>query len=65
MESMRAHIQADIVSIRESVARYRKLAEERKAHGDHAIAGKLVELVANLEAKVDRLEAVTMLEMTE
>ena len=61
MADIRAHIEADIASLREDMVKCRKLAEERKAHGDLAIANKLVEFVADLEVRVARLQAVATL----
>ena len=39
-------------------ARYRQLAQERRAAGDIRIADKLMELVRDLEAKAERFERV-------
>jgi hypothetical protein len=57
MERTRADIDADIASLRANVAKYRALAEERKANGHLMIAEKLVEFVADLEARIAALEA--------
>jgi hypothetical protein len=60
---LRADIGADIASLRASVAKYRALAEERKAHGHMMIAEKLTEFVTDLEARVAQLE--TLAKMNE
>lgn len=41
---------------RADAARYRQLAQERRAAGDAKIADKLMELVRDLEAKAERME---------
>ena len=57
MEKTDADIDADIALLRENMAKCRKLAEERKAHGQLMIAEQLVEFVADLEVRVAQLEA--------
>lgn len=56
MERTLADIEADIASLRANVAKYRRLAQERSAHGQIMIAQKLLEFVADLEARVAELE---------
>jgi hypothetical protein len=58
MERTFADIEAEIASLRASVAKYRALAEERLAHGQLMIAQKQMEFVADLEARLAALEAV-------
>jgi hypothetical protein len=53
MEKMLAEIKADIAKLHEHAAKYRKLAEERRAADHGPIADKLLEYVADLEAKAD------------
>jgi hypothetical protein len=50
-------IRSDIASLREHADKYRKLAEQRRAVDQQLIADKLMELVAELEAKAKQLEA--------
>jgi hypothetical protein len=57
MEKTLADIDVDIAFLRSNVAKYRKVAEERKARGHLLIAEKQMEFVADLEARVARLEA--------
>jgi hypothetical protein len=57
MEKTLADIDADIASLRSNMAKYSKVAEERKARGHLLIAEKQMEFVADLEARVARLEA--------
>jgi hypothetical protein len=51
------HIDAEIASLREDAAKYRRLAEARRAAGQDRVAEKLLELVAELEEKAAELEA--------
>jgi hypothetical protein len=57
VEKTFSEIEAEIASLRKSIDKYRSLAEERMAIGRHQIAGKLTELVADLEMKAEELEA--------
>jgi hypothetical protein len=57
MEKMLAEIKADIAKLHEHAAKYRKLAEERRAADHGPIADKLLEYVADLEAKAAAMEA--------
>ncbi|HUH84450.1 MAG TPA: hypothetical protein VLX85_07555 [Stellaceae bacterium] len=50
-------IDAEIASLREDAAKYRRLAEARRAADQGRIAEKLMELVAELEEKAAELEA--------
>jgi hypothetical protein len=50
-------IDAEIASLREDAAKYRRLAEARRAADQDRIAEKLMELVADLEEKAAELEA--------
>jgi hypothetical protein len=52
MEGTFADIEADIASLRANAVKYRKLAEDRRAAGHVMVAEKLMELVADLEAKL-------------
>jgi hypothetical protein len=54
MEKTLAEIKADIASLREHAANYRRLAEERRAVDQRQIADKLMEFVGELEAKQPR-----------
>ena len=45
MEKTDADIDADIASVRETAARYRKLAEEREAYDHRIIAENVLEFV--------------------
>jgi hypothetical protein len=45
VEKTDADIDADIASLRESAARYRKLAEDREAHDNLTIAERVLEFV--------------------
>jgi hypothetical protein len=56
-ESSSEQIDAEIASLREDGAKYRRLAEARRAAGQDRIAEKLLELVAELEEKAAELEA--------
>ena len=56
MEKTIDAIQADIIRLRENVARFRRLAEERKAADHLMIATKLTEVAADFEAKAAELE---------
>jgi hypothetical protein len=49
-------IRADIVTLRDHVALYRKLADERRAVEHIMIADKLTEAAAECEAKAAELE---------
>jgi cytochrome c556 len=49
-------IKADVASLREHVAKFRRLAEQRHAADDAAIARKLLEVAADFEAKAAALE---------
>jgi hypothetical protein len=49
-------IRADIASLREHVALYRRLAEERRAADHLLIAAKLTEAAAECEARAAELE---------
>jgi uncharacterized membrane protein YccC len=51
------HIDTEIASLREDAAKYRRLAEARRAADQDRIAEKLMELVAELEEKAAELEA--------
>jgi hypothetical protein len=53
MERTFADIEADIASLRANAVKYRKLAEDRRAAGHFMVAEKLMELLAELEAKLD------------
>ncbi len=57
MEKTFSEITADIIRLREHAAKYRKLAEERRALDHGSIADKLTEFVADLEAKAAEMEA--------
>lgn len=57
MEKTLAEIHADIASLREHAAKFRRLAEERKAVDQTQIANKLMEVVGDLEAKAAQIEA--------
>jgi hypothetical protein len=57
MEKTLAEINADIASLPEHAAKYRRLADERRAVDQRQIAMKLMELVAELEAKAAQMEA--------
>lgn len=57
MEKTLSEITADISRLREHAAKYRKLAEERRAMDHGPIADKLTEFVADLEAKAAEIEA--------
>ena len=57
MEKTLAEINADIASLRQHAAKYRELAEQRKAVDQTKIAAKLMELVTDLEAKAAQIEA--------
>jgi hypothetical protein len=57
MEKTLAEIIADIASLRQHAAQYRRLAEERLAVDQTRIAAKLMELVSELEAKAAQIEA--------
>jgi len=59
MEKTLAEINADIAALRNHAAKYRQLAEARKAADQSRIAAKLMELVADLELKAAELEAMT------
>lgn len=59
MERTFADIEADIASLRANAAKFRRLAEERRAADHVPIAEKLMEVVADIEAKVAQLEAIT------
>ena len=50
-------VRVRLASLRSNVAKYSKVAEERKARGHLLIAEKQMEFVADLEARVARLEA--------
>ena len=52
MERTFADIEADIASLRANAVKYRKLAEDRRAAGHFMVAEKLMELLAELEAKL-------------
>jgi hypothetical protein len=56
MEKTIDAITADIVRLREHVARFRQLAEERRAADHLHIARKLTEVAADLEAEAAQLE---------
>jgi hypothetical protein len=56
MERTLAEIENDITNLREHVTKYRRLAEQRRAHGHLSIAEELEKLIGNLEAKVSQLE---------
>jgi hypothetical protein len=57
MEKTLAEINADIAALRNHAAKYRQLADARKAADQSRIAAKLMELVAELESKAAQLEA--------
>jgi hypothetical protein len=63
MENTHAHIDTDIdvdddiASLRANIAKYRALAEARRAHGHVSIASQLTEFIADLEARMAVLEA--------
>jgi hypothetical protein len=57
MEKALTEINADIASLRQHAANYRRLADERRAVDQIRIAKKLMELVAELEAKAAQMEA--------
>ena len=57
MEKTLAEINADIRALRNHAAKYRRLAEARKAADQSRIAAKLMELVVELESKAAQLEA--------
>lgn len=59
MEKTLAEINADIAALRKHAAKYRQLAEARKAADQTRIAAKLMELVVELESKATQLEAMT------
>ena len=59
MEKTLAEISADIAALRKHAAKYRQLAEARKAVNQTRIAAKLMELVIELEAKAAELDATT------
>ena len=59
MEKTLAEITADIAALRNHAARYRQLAEARKAADQSRIAAKLMELVVELESKAAQLESLT------
>ena len=56
-EAPSEQIDAEIASLREDAAKYRRLAEARRAADQDRIAEKLMELVAELEEKAAELEA--------
>jgi hypothetical protein len=58
MEKTLIDIEADVARLRADAAKYRQLAEERKAADHVMISQKLLELVADIEKEVARLEAV-------
>lgn len=43
-------------TLREQAAKYRKLAEERRAAGDLPIAEKLMDVARELDAKADKIQ---------
>lgn len=59
MDKTLAEINADIAALRKHAAKYRQLADARKAADQTRIAAKLMELVVELEAKAAELEATT------
>jgi hypothetical protein len=59
VEKTLAEIKADIAALRKHAARYRRLAEARKAVDQSQIAAKLMEFVVELEAKAAQMEAMT------
>ena len=52
MERTLADMKADIASLRANAATHRKLAEDRRAAAHAMVAEKLMELAAELEAKL-------------
>ena len=57
MKKTLEEVKADIVSLREHVAKYRSLSEQRRDAGDVRISEKLLEFVHELESKVREMEA--------
>jgi hypothetical protein len=57
MESIHANIDSDIASLDANITKCRDLIEERRAHGHIMIAERLTAFVADLEARMDELEA--------
>ena len=53
MEKTLADIDADVASLRSNVAKYRKVAQERKARGHLLIAEKQMEFVEQLKQKIE------------
>lgn len=56
-ETPSEQIDAEIASLREEVAKYRRLAEARRAADQDRVAEKLMELVVELEEKAAQLDA--------
>lgn len=56
-EAPAEQIDAEIASLCKDAAKYRRLAEARRAANQDRIAEKLMELVAELEEKAAELEA--------
>jgi hypothetical protein len=57
MDKTLTEIRSDIASLREHAAKYRKLAQERRAVEQNLIADKLAEFVAELETKAAEMES--------
>jgi hypothetical protein len=56
MNKSAEQIRADLLSLREHVAKFRRLAEQREAADELVIAKKLLEVAAELESKAAVLE---------